>query len=154
MLSKLADLGMTNVPHKGAPQALAEVEAGDIAMMFVDVATALQKVRDGKLVALCVTTRERSRILPELPSMTEVGLPEFDVNTWNGIFAPARTPRPVIERLNQAFRNAVADPEIYSRLSTVGFDAFTSTPEEFDAFVKAELAKWGAWIKEIGIQPE
>ena len=154
MLSLKAELGLTHVPYKGAPQALAEVEAGDVAMIFVDVATALPKVREGKLIALCVTTKERSRLLPELPSTAEVGLPDFDVNTWNGIFAPARTPRPIVERLNQAFRDAVSDPDTFARLKGIGFDAFSSTPDEFDAFVKTELLKWGAWIKDVGIQPE
>ena len=154
MVSRIADLGLTNVAHKATPQALAEVEAGDIAMMFVDVATGLQKVRDGKLIALCVTTKVRSRLLPDLPSTAEVGLPDFDVNTWNGIFAPARTPKPIVDRLNQEFRKTVADQATFDRLAAIGFDAFTSSPEEFDAFVKAELVKWGAWIKDLGIQPE
>ena len=154
MVSRIADLGLTHVAYKGTPQALAEVEAGDVAMMFVDFATAIPRVREGKLTALCVTTKARSKLLPELPSTAEVGLPDLDVNTWNGIFAPARTPRPIVDRLNQEFRAAVADKATYDRLTAIGFDAFSQSPEEFEAFVRGELVQWGKWIRELGIQPE
>lgn len=154
MISRIADLGLTHVAYKGTPQALAEVEAGDVAMMFVDFATAIPRVRDGKLTALCVTTKARSKLLPDLPSTAEVGLPDLDVNTWNGIFAPARTPRPIVDRLNREFRNTVADKATLDRLTAIGFDAFSQSPEEFDTFVRAELVQWGKWIKELGIQPE
>ena len=123
-------------------------------MMFVDFATGLPHVRSGAIRALAVTTAARSALLTDVPSMKEVGLPEFDMNSWNAIFAPAGTPQPIIVRLNKELRDIVADPVIYERLKQIGFDAFTSTPEELREFVRVELDKWGRWIKEAGIQPE
>jgi tripartite-type tricarboxylate transporter receptor subunit TctC len=91
--------------------------------------------------------------MPDVPSMAEVGL-DFDMHSWNAIFAPAGTPKPIITRLNKEIREIVADPVIYQRLRAIGFDAFTSTPEELGEFIRAELVKWGRWTKEAGIKPE
>jgi tripartite-type tricarboxylate transporter receptor subunit TctC len=100
-----------------------------------------------------VTTAERSALVPGVPSMKEIGL-DFDMASWNAIFAPAGTPQPIILRLNKELRAIVADPAVYARLRSFGFDAFTSTPEELGAFVRGELVKWGRWTKEAGIKPE
>jgi tripartite-type tricarboxylate transporter receptor subunit TctC len=153
-VSRLAGIQLTHVPYKSAPQAMQDLLRGEISMMFVDFATGLPHVRSGAIRALTVTTAARSALLVDVPSMKEVGLPEFDMNSWNAIFAPAGTPRPIIVRLNKELREIVADPVIYGRLKQIGFDAFTSTPEELGEFVRVELDKWGRWIKEAGIQPE
>jgi tripartite-type tricarboxylate transporter receptor subunit TctC len=153
-VSRLAGIQLTHVPYKSAPQAMQDLLRGEISMMFVDFATGLPHVRSGAIRALAVTTAARSALLTDVPSMKEVGLPEFDMNSWNAIFAPAGTPQPIIVRLNKELRDIVADPVIYERLKQVGFDAFTSTPEELREFVRVELDKWGRWIKEAGIQPE
>ena len=153
-VSRLAGIQLTHVPYKSAPQAMQDLLRGEISMMFVDFATGLPHVRSGAIRALAVTTAARSALLADVPSMKEVGLPEFDMNSWNAIFAPAGTPRPIIVRLNKELRDIVADPAIYERLKQIGFDAFTSTPEELREFVRVELDKWGRWIKEAGIQPE
>ena len=127
---------------------------GEISLMFADYPSALPHVRSGAIRAIAVTTTERSALLPDIPSMKEVGLPEFDMHSWNGIFAPAGTPAPIIARLNGELRAIIADPAVYARLKEFGFDAFTSTPEELGSFVKEELVKWGRWTREAGLQPE
>ncbi len=84
--------------------------------------------------------------------MTEAGLPSFDLVPWNAIFAPANTPRPIVERLNRELRAIIADPKVRDRLAAIGFDAFASTPEELDAFVREDFAKWARWVADAGIQ--
>jgi tripartite-type tricarboxylate transporter receptor subunit TctC len=86
--------------------------------------------------------------------MKEAGLPDFDLNSWNGIFAPANTPKEIVTKLNTELRKIIAKPEVKARLAEMGFDAFSSTPEELGEFVKAELVKWTKLIKEAGIEPE
>ena len=92
--------------------------------------------------------------LPDIPSMTEAGLPSFDLIPWNAIFAPANTPKPVVERLNGELRRIITDPTVKERLAGIGFDAFSSTPGELAAFVREDLAKWTRWVKGAGIEPE
>lgn len=154
VVTRLAGLEMTHVPYKAAPQALQDMLRGEISLMLADYPSALPHVRSGGITALAVTTSERSALLPEIPSMKEVGLPEFDMNSWNAIFVPAGTPASIIERLNSELQAVVADPVVYSRLKEFGFDAFTSTPQELGSFVKDELRKWGSWAREAGLQPE
>jgi tripartite-type tricarboxylate transporter receptor subunit TctC len=151
-LKRVAGLDLEHVPYRSSPQAINDVMTGRLAMMFVDFA--LAQVRVGNVRALAVTTKERSALLPDIPSMTEAGLPSFDLIPWNAIFAPANTPKPVVERLNAELRRIIADPKVKERLAGIGFDAFASTPEELDAFVRDDLAKWTRWVKEAGIAPE
>ncbi len=153
MVSRLAGIQMNHVPYKSAPQAVQDLVRGEISMMFVDFPSGLPHVRSGAVRALVVATAARSALVPDVPSMSEVGL-DFDMASWNAIFAPAGTPTPIVTRLNKELREIVADPVNYARLRAVGFDAFTSTPEELGAFVRGELVKWSRWTKEAGIVPE
>ena len=153
-LKRLAGLDLVHVPYRASPQAINDVMTGRIAMMFVDFALGSPQAKAGNVRALAVTTKERSALLPDVPSMTEAGLPALDLVPWNAIFAPAQTPRPIVERLNGELRRIIADPTVKQRLAAIGFDAFSSTPEELDAFVREDLAKWGRWVKDAGIQPE
>jgi tripartite-type tricarboxylate transporter receptor subunit TctC len=123
-------------------------------MMFADFAIGSPQVKAGTVRALAVTTKERSALLPGVPSMAEAGLPSFDLIPWNAIFAPANVPKPIIDRLNGELQAVIADPKIKERLAAVGFDAFTSTPEELDVFVREDFAKWATWVKAAGIEPE
>jgi tripartite-type tricarboxylate transporter receptor subunit TctC len=153
MVSRLAGIQMNHIPYKSAPQAAQDMLRGEISMMFMDFPTALPHVQSGAIRALVVTTAARSALVPGVPSMSEVGL-DFDMASWNAIFAPAGTPKPIVDRLNKELRAIVADPAVYARLRSFGFDAFTSTPEELGDFVKGELIKWGRWTREAGIKPE
>jgi tripartite-type tricarboxylate transporter receptor subunit TctC len=153
MVSRLAGIELTHVPYKSAPQAVQDLLRGEISMMFVDFPSGLPHVKSGGIRALAATTATRSALMPDVPSMKEVGL-DFDMASWNAIFAPAGVPKPIVVRLNKELREIVADPAVYGRLKNFGFDAFTSTPEELGEFVKGELVKWGRWTKDAGIQPE
>jgi tripartite-type tricarboxylate transporter receptor subunit TctC len=153
MVSRLAGIQLAHVPYKSAPQAVQDLLRGEISMMFVDFPSGLPHVTSGAVRALAVTTAARSALVPDVPSMKEVGI-DFDMASWNAIFAPAGTPKPIVTRLNKELREIVADPVVYARLRSFGFDAFTSTPEELGEFVKGELVKWGRWTKDAGIRPE
>ena len=142
------------VPYKATPQAINDVMTGRVAMMFVDFAVGSPQAKAGNVRALAVTTKERSALLPDIPSMTEAGLPALDLVPWNAMFAPAKTPEPIIGQLNRELRRIVDDPQIKARLAALGFDAFSSTPEELATFVRADLAKWTQWVKDAGIQPQ
>jgi tripartite-type tricarboxylate transporter receptor subunit TctC len=153
-LKRLAGLDLVHVPYRASPQAIQDVMTGRVAMMFVDFAVGSPQAQTGKVRALAVTTKDRSALLPDIPSMTEAGLAAFDLVPWNAIFAPANTPKPVIHRLNRDLRAIIADPQIRQRLAAIGFDAFSSTPEELDAFVHEDFERWAKWVKDAGIEPE
>ena len=153
-LKRMADLDLVHVPYRSSPQALNDVMTGRVAMMFVDFALGWPQAKAGNVRALAVTTKERSALMPDVPSMTEAGLPAFDLIPWNAIFAPANTPKPIVQRLNGELQRIITDPKVKERLAGLGFDAFASTPEELDAFVREDLAKWTKWVREAGIEPE
>ena len=153
-LKRMAGLDLVHVPYRSSPQAINDVMTGRLAMMFVDFALGSPQAKAGNVRALAVTTKERSPLLPDIPSMTEAGLPSFDLIPWNAIFAPANTPKPIVLRLNAELRRILADPTVKERLAGIGFDAFASTPGELAAFVRDDLAKWTRWVKEAGIEPE
>jgi len=153
MVQRLAGVQLNHIPYKSAPQAIQDLLRGEISMMFVDFATGLPHVKSGAVRALAVTTADRSTLVPDVPSMKEIGL-DFDMASWNAIFAPAGTPRPIVDRLNKELRAIIADPVVRERLRNVGFDAFSSTPDELGEFVRGELVKWSRWTKEAGIKAE
>lgn len=143
-----------HVPYKSTPPAMTDVMGGQVSMMFTDLASGIGNVKAGRMRALAVTTAKRSALVPDLPSMEEAGVPNFDLNSWNGVFAPAGTPPEVISRLNAELVRMVARPEVKEKLAQIGFDAFTSTPAELDAFVRSELVKWAKLVKDAGIEAE
>ena len=151
---RAAGIDVLKVPYKSTPPAITDVVGGRVSFMFVDLTSGMAMVRSGGLRAIAVTTAERSAILPDIPSMAEAGLAGFDITSWNGIFAPANLPKDITARLNETLRTIIAKPEVKARLAEMGFDAFSSSPEELDAFVKSELVKWTKLIKEAGIEPE
>ena len=153
-IASLTGIDMVHVPYKATPQALSDLLSGEIQTMLVDIASGSAQMKAGTLRALAVTTRERSALLPELPGTREVGLPDFGVNSWNGIFAPAGLPAPVTERLHMELRKIAEDPAVRARLAQIGFDAFSSSREEFAQFVRDELVQWTKWIRDAGIEPE
>ncbi|KAF0119947.1 MAG: hypothetical protein FD152_4329 [Xanthobacteraceae bacterium] len=152
--AKRAGIDILHVPYRSTPPAITDIIGGRISMMFVDITASLTQVNAGSLRALAVTTAERSKLLPNLPSMQEAGVAEFDITSWNGVFGPANMPADVIQRLNKELAAIATDPEIARKLAEIGFDAFTQTPDELAAFVKAQLANWARMIKEAGIEPQ
>lgn len=152
--ARRAGIDILHVPYRSTPPAITDIIGSRISMMFVDITAALSQINAGTLKALAVTTAERSKLLPNLPSMQEAGVPEFDITSWNGVFAPARTPSDIIARLNRELAAIATDPAVVKRLADVGFDAFTQSPGELGDFVKAQIANWARMIREAGIEPQ
>jgi len=150
LFKTMAGVELVHVPYKGAAPAVADLLAGQVQLMFDNLASALPNVKAGRLRALAVTTLRRSPQVPELPTIAESGLPGFDVSTWFGVFAPAGTPRPVVAKLNRELTAILGLPEVRDRLATLGAEPAPNTPEEFAAFVRAELAKYGKVVKASG----
>nr|WP_216621467.1 tripartite tricarboxylate transporter substrate binding protein [Cupriavidus necator] len=154
-LSKMAGLKMLHVPYKSTPPAMTDVMGGQVQAMFVDFAAGIANVRAGKLRALAVTTAQRSELLPDLPPLASVPeLKGFDVTSWNGVFAPAGVPAPVVERLNRELVAIATSKQHAAQFHALGFEPFGSTPAELGQFVVAELQKWARLVKDAGIQPE
>jgi tripartite-type tricarboxylate transporter receptor subunit TctC len=153
-LKHWAEIDMLHVPYKSTPPALQDVLAGRVSMMFVDLTSGLPHVRSGALRALAVTRLHRSSLFPELPTLDEAGVTGFDMDSWAGIVAPAHTPAEVVAQLNTELRKIIDSPEIKSTLGKVGFEAFSSSPPEFEDFIKVQLGKWGKMVRDAGIQPE
>ena len=149
-----AGLDLLHVPYKSSPPAMNDVVAGRITMMFTDVLTGLPHVNGGALRALAVTTRTRSPLVPNLPSMEEAGVPDFDITSWQGYFGPANLPRDIVVRLNAEICKIVEKPEIKAQLAALGMDAFSSTPEELGTFVGDQLVLWEKLIRNAGIEKQ
>ena len=148
-----AGITVVEVPYKGVPQAVTDIIAGQIAFTFADSAVAIAQAQGGKVRALAVTTKNRSTLAPDIPSMAEE-IPGFDISVWNGLFARAGTPKAIVARLNDAANKALTAPDVAAKLRSLGQEPSPLTPEEFRAFQLAEIKKWAAQIKAAGIQPE
>ena len=153
-MARMAGTEMLHVPYRSTPPAITDVIAGRVDCMFVDIAAGLGNLRGGKLRNLGMTTKERSSLMPEAPSLSEAALPGFDITSWNGVFAPARTPAPVIEALNAAIRGPIGRPEVKQRFAEIGFDAFSGTPGELGDFVRQQLVVWRDLVEAAGIPKE
>ncbi len=149
-----AGIDMLHVPYKSSPPAMNDVIGGRITMMFTDVLTGLPHVNGNALRALAVTTKDRSPLVPNLPSMQEAGVPDFDITSWQGYFGPANLPKEIVTRLNAEIRKIVEKPEIKAQLATLGMDAFSGTPEELGTFVGDQLVLWEKLIKNAGIEKQ
>lgn len=146
-----AGLAMTPIPYKGGADAMNDLLGGRISAMFPDIASALPQINGGKLRPLAVASAKRVAALPDLPTIGESGYPGFEAWAWQGFVAPAKTPRPIIMKLNAEFAKVMSDPAIKQRLSESGFELQTSTPDEFSAYLKSEIAKWRKVIRESKI---
>lgn len=154
MLKSMAGLDLTYVPYRSNPQAITDLLGGQINIVFADISTTLPQIKAGKVNGLAVSTAKRSVLAPDLPTMAEGGVKGYDLAAWFAAFVPAKTPRPVVEKLNQALMAAVNDPATKERLLAAGVEPETSTPDELKAFVGTEIAKWAEIVKAAGIQPE
>lgn len=143
---------ITHVAYKGGGPAIVDLLAGNIQMIFATAASSIGHVKAGKIRALAVTTAKRSSLVPDLPTVAEAGLPGFEANNWNGVLVPAKTPRPIINRLNKEFAAALNLPDIKEFLFNQGLEAAAGTPEEFAAYMQSEMVKWAKVIKAAGIK--
>lgn len=139
---------MTGIPYKGGADAMNDLIGGRIGTMFLDIASGLPQIRGGKVRALAVASEKRVAALPDLPTIGESGYPGFEAWAWQGFVAPAGTPRDVVMKLNGAFAKVMADPAVLKLLSESGFEPQTSTPEQFTAHMKSEIAKWAKVIRD------
>ncbi len=151
-LKHWAKIDMLHVPYKSTPPAIEDILGGRISMMFADLTTAMPHVRAGTLRPLAITRIKRTALFPDLPTMDEAGVEGFDLDSWAGIVAPAHVPPEIVARLNGELRKIIENPEIKARLKTVGFEAFSSTPEEFGSYIKVQLDRWGKMVADANIQ--
>jgi tripartite-type tricarboxylate transporter receptor subunit TctC len=152
LFKTLAGVDMTHVPYKGGAAATQDLLAGEIQLMFDNLANAMPHIRAGKLRALAITTAKRSRFAPDLPTISESGLAAFDISTWFGVLAPAGTAPEVIARLHDEFARAVRQPDIKEKLDAMGAEAVGNQPAEFAAFIKSEAVKYADVIRKSGAQ--
>jgi tripartite-type tricarboxylate transporter receptor subunit TctC len=156
VFKKDAGLEMVHVPYKGgAAPAVTDVLAGHVDLMFTTISSAMELVRQNKVKALAVTTRERMVDLPDIPTMYELGWKNLVTSSWQGVLVPAGTPRPIVEKLRAAIAKVLADPKIQARMRSNGVIAVASkSPEDFQAYMDAETAKWTKVIEENGLHPD
>jgi tripartite-type tricarboxylate transporter receptor subunit TctC len=154
MFKSLAGIFMTHIPYKGGAPATTDLLGGQVDMMFEQMYSAVPNVKAGKLRALAVTSAKRSPLFPDVPTMAESGVSGFEVQNWQGFVAPAGTPRDIIKLLNEITNKAFADPQIREQMLGQGNELGGGTPEQFDAFIKSEAAKWGKLVQTAGIKPE
>jgi tripartite-type tricarboxylate transporter receptor subunit TctC len=131
-----------------------DVLAGRVSIILTDMTPGLPHIKAGTLRALAVTRLKRSTLLPDIPSLHEAGVTDFDMDSWAGLFAPANTPADVVGTLNAELRMIIDNPETKARIAALGFEAFSSTLAELDEFAKVQLVKWTKMIKEAGIEAE
>ncbi len=153
-LGVAAGLDILHVPYKGTPQALTDLVGGQVDFMFTDFTSGMPFVKSGRLHAMAVSTAKRSELVPDLPSMEEAGVANFDINSWNGYFGPAGMSPDVVKVLNTAINKIVSDPDTKARLAKLGFDAFSGTPEDFSKFVQDQYVLWGNLIKAANISAQ
>ena len=147
----LSGTRMLHVPYKGVAEAYPAVMSGDVNWVLGFPISALPLVKTGRLKALAVTSAQRSKLLPDLPTVAESGIPGYDVQGWFGMFAPARTPGDIVARLNAEARRAMQAPEVVKRINADGAEVVANTPDEFAAQVRAEWTKWRDLVKRPGI---
>ena len=146
----MAGVEAVHVPYKSAPQAVLEIVGGQVSFAFVNAPLALPQVRAGKLRALAVTGAKRSPAVPDLPTMAEAGLPEFVVESWYGLMAPAGTPEPVVRKIRDETLKVLARPDLVEAFAKQGADVVTSTPADFSKMVAAEKDRWAEVIRKSG----
>jgi tripartite-type tricarboxylate transporter receptor subunit TctC len=147
-----AGIDVVHIPYKGTPEALTDTMTGRVGYFFSPISAALPQVREGKLVALAVSSAKRSSLLANVPTVAEAGLPGFDYNLWVGLFAPAGTPADVVDKINRSVQRVLAEADVKERLTALGAEAMTMSPAEFDQFMRAEMDDAAKVVKAAGIK--
>ena len=154
LFKSMASVDLLHVPYKGVGQAVTDLLAGQIDLLFAPSQAVIQHVRAGKLKALASTGARRTETLPDLPTVAESGLPGYEAVGWFGLLAPVATPKPIVESLSADANAVLADREVRSRMQALGADPSGNTPDEFARFIRADQAKWAKLMREAGIKPE
>jgi len=154
MFALLAKIEWVHVPYKGGAAAINDLLGGQINSQFTTIIGTIQHVKAGRMRWLAVSTAQRSRAAPELPTIAEAGVPGFDVGGWYGVMAPAGTPPPVIARLSVEINKVLKSPEVGDRFAIDGSEPVGRTPDNFSAYIKSEIAKWAKVVRETGVRAE
>ena len=154
LFNSMAGVRMTHIPYKGAAPAVVDLMAGHVSLMFDNMSSALPNIKATRVRALAVTTLKRSPLLPQLPTISDAGLRGFDIATWFGIFAPAGTPPDIVARLNGEIVRILHTPEMKERLALLGAEPIGNKPDEFAAFVRAEIPKYAKVIQASGARAD
>jgi len=150
LFKSMTGTDLLHVPYKGSAPAMTDLLGGQINIMFDNMPSAIQHVRSGKLRPIAVTTAKRSPEMPDIPTIAEAGVPGYEAMSWFGLFAPAATPKPVLDKLNAALVKVLNQADVKKKIAEQGGDVVAETPEQFAAFIKSETAKWGKVVKESG----
>ncbi|MBI3067606.1 MAG: tripartite tricarboxylate transporter substrate binding protein [Betaproteobacteria bacterium] len=150
LFKSMAGVNLVHVPYKGTGPAITDLIGGQVQTMITGVVALYPHIKAGKLRALGATSAKRVAALPDVPTIAESGVPGFDVASWFGVFAPAGTPKPIVTRVNAEIVKILAAPDLRQKLTAQGADPATNTPEQFAAYVKSELARWGKVVQATG----
>lgn len=143
----VSNIQLTHIPFKGTPETIVEVSSGRVDFMFTPVLASIPSIRDNRMRALAVSTAKRSTALPDVPTVAEAGVPGFVFDFWIGLLAPAKTPRPIVNKLNAEVRKVMAQPDVIERMAKLGAEPMPMAPERFDAYIKEEFNTLGAIMK-------
>jgi tripartite-type tricarboxylate transporter receptor subunit TctC len=154
LVGKVAGVDLLHVPYKGASPAMLDLQAGRIMLMATSIGSSVGMIKQGKIRAIATTGAKRAAALPEVPTAAEQGLTGYDVSSWHAILAPAKTPAPIVARLNKELVGILRMPETQEKLSSEGGEVMPTTPDEAAAFIRAELVKWGKLLKDANIPVE
>ncbi|MGE8589183.1 MAG: Bug family tripartite tricarboxylate transporter substrate binding protein [Alcaligenes sp.] len=152
LFNKMAGTDIMHIPYKGSAPAVSDLLGNQIAVMFDNMPSAIQHVRSGKLRPIAVTTAKRSPELPDVPTIAEAGVPGYEATSWFGLWAPAATPAPVLEKLHTSLAKVLKDPAVVKKIADQGGEVVIDTPAQFEAFIQAEAAKWGKVVKDSGAE--
>ena len=150
----MAGVDVLHIPYKSAGLAATALLAGEVQFMVTNMATALPQVRAGKMKGLAVTGASRSPLAPDLPTVAEAGLPGYEYTTWYGMLAPVAVPRLIVSKVHGDVVRLIQAPQVQERFSTQGFEVHGSPPEQFTAYLKDEIAKWGRVVAAAGVRAE
>jgi len=154
LLASSAGLEIVHVPYKGIGPALLDMFSGETHLLFLGIGPAQAQIKTRKIRALAISSARRSQLMPDLPAVAESGIPGFDVTGWYGLFVPAGTPTSIIKQLNAVMTRVSAIPDLQKQFSALGAELVATSPEQFSAFVGAEMKKWAKVVKDAGIRPE
>ncbi len=154
LFASMTKLSMMHVPYRGSAPAMADLLAGRVALMFDNLPSALPHIREGRLRALAVTASRRSPALPDVPTIAEAGVPGYEATSWFGLFAPAGTPRAIVDRMAREMATFAQRPDVAERIRSLGAEPITNTPDAFAVMVREEIEKWGAVVRASGARAD
>jgi len=154
LYKSMAGVFITHIPYNGSAPAVTDLLAGQVDMMFDNTPNVLPHVRAGKLKAIAVSSKARSSLAPEVPTVDEAGVPGYDVTVWFGVLTVAGTPHDIVQRLNAEIVRIIGSPEVRERFGKSGVEVVAGTPEQFSAFLKSEVARWAKVVQDANIKAD